>query len=79
MTEPSNPRRPKHGTWAPQPETLALLRASGNTINGVRYAHFDLPQKVYHLIGRIPLSRHTSSFCEGPGENCTKSEVSLSA
>jgi epoxyqueuosine reductase len=35
MTEPSNPRRPKRGTWTPQPETLALLRSSGNEINGV--------------------------------------------
>src|ERR1700679_2835535 len=35
MTGPSNPRRPKRGTWTPQPETLALLRCSGNKINGV--------------------------------------------
>ena len=35
MIEPSNPRRPKRGTWTPQPETLALLRDSGNSINGV--------------------------------------------
>jgi hypothetical protein len=34
MTEPSNPRRPKRDTWTPQPETLALLRVSGNSING---------------------------------------------
>lgn len=35
MTVSSNPRRPKRGTWAPQPETVALLRVSGNAINGV--------------------------------------------
>ncbi|MFP5238002.1 MAG: 4Fe-4S dicluster domain-containing protein [Acidobacteriota bacterium] len=35
MSESVNPRRPKRGTWAPQPETAALLRASGNSINGV--------------------------------------------
>lgn len=34
MTEPVNPRRPKRGAWAPQPETVALLRVSGNSING---------------------------------------------
>ena len=35
ITEPANPRRHKRGTWTPQPETVALLRVSGNTINGV--------------------------------------------
>ena len=35
MTEPSNSRRPKRGTWTAQPETVALLRSSGNEINGV--------------------------------------------
>jgi epoxyqueuosine reductase len=35
MTEPSNPRRPRRGTWKAQPETLTLLRVSGNSINGV--------------------------------------------
>lgn len=35
MTEPMNPRRPKRGSWTPQPETIALLRVSGNSINGV--------------------------------------------
>ena len=35
MIEPFNPRRSKRGTWAPQPETVALLRVSGNSINGV--------------------------------------------
>lgn len=35
MTESYNPRRPKRGSWTPQPETLALLRVSGNPVNGV--------------------------------------------
>lgn len=35
MNEPSNPWRPKRGTWTPQPETVALLRVSGNSFNGV--------------------------------------------
>lgn len=35
MSEPSNPRRPKRRTYKPRPETLSLLRVSGNPINGV--------------------------------------------
>ncbi len=35
MSESPNPRRPKRGTWRPQPETAALLRVSGNPVNGV--------------------------------------------
>ncbi len=35
MTEPANPRRPRRGIWQPRPETAALLRVSGNPINGV--------------------------------------------
>jgi len=31
----SNPRRPKRGTYTPQPETLSLLKVSGNSINGL--------------------------------------------
>ena len=30
-----NPRRPKRGTYRPQPETLSLLKVSGNAINGL--------------------------------------------
>jgi epoxyqueuosine reductase len=30
-----NPRRPKRGSYTPQPETLSLLRVSGNAINGL--------------------------------------------
>jgi Pyruvate/2-oxoacid:ferredoxin oxidoreductase delta subunit len=35
MSSTENPRRPKRGTYTPRPETLALLRVSGNAINGV--------------------------------------------
>ena len=35
MSEPLNPRRTKRGTWKPRAETAALLRVSGNPINGV--------------------------------------------
>ena len=35
MSHPSNPRRLKRGTYKPKGETLALLRVSGNPINGL--------------------------------------------
>ena len=35
MSETFNLRRPKRGSWSPRPETVALLRVSGNPINGV--------------------------------------------
>ena len=35
MSDACNPRRPKRGTWKPKPEVAALLRVSGNPINGV--------------------------------------------
>jgi len=31
----SNPRRPQRGTYKPKPETVALLKVSGNPINGL--------------------------------------------
>jgi hypothetical protein len=30
MSDPSNPRRPKRNSYRPSPETLALLKSSGN-------------------------------------------------
>jgi len=30
-----NPRRPKRNSYKPRPETLALLKVSGNPINGL--------------------------------------------
>ncbi len=35
MREDPNPRRPKRGQYKPKPETLALLKVSGNPINGL--------------------------------------------
>jgi ferredoxin len=32
---PPNPRRPRPGTYRPKPETVALLKVSGNQINGL--------------------------------------------
>jgi hypothetical protein len=33
--EQANPRRPKRGSYKPEPETVALLKVSGNPINGL--------------------------------------------
>lgn len=35
MTEPANPRRHRRRTWKAKPETIELLRVSGNSINGM--------------------------------------------
>jgi epoxyqueuosine reductase len=35
MPDQANPRRPKRGTYSPRPETLSLLKTSGNAINGL--------------------------------------------
>jgi epoxyqueuosine reductase len=35
VTDQANSRRPRRGSYKPRPETLALLKVSGNPINGV--------------------------------------------
>jgi epoxyqueuosine reductase len=75
MTEPSNPRRPKRGTWTPQPETLALLRSSGNEINGVGESTPRRPSPFFwhppdqHPWGDLQLlARKNSRKCSGSTE-----------
>ena len=75
MTGPSNPRRPKRGTWTPQPETLALLRVSGNEINGVgeptprRPSPFFWHPPDQHPWGDLQLlARKNSRKCPGSAE-----------
>lgn len=75
MTEPSNPRRPKRGTWAPQPETAALLRTSGNPINGVGETTLRRPSPFFwhppnqHPWGDLQLlARKNSRKCPGSAE-----------
>lgn len=72
MTEPSNPRRPRRGTWKAQPETLALLRVSGDTINGVgdtttrRPSPFFWHPQDQHPWGDLQLlARKNSRKCPG--------------
>jgi len=75
MTEPSNSRRPKRGTWTPQPETLALLRTSGNEINGVGETTPRRPSPFFwhppdqHPWGELQLlARKNSRKCPGSTE-----------
>lgn len=75
MTEPSNPRRPKRGTWTPEPETLALLRVSGNSINGVGETTPRQPSPFFwhppdqHPWGDLQLlARKNSRKCPGSTE-----------
>ena len=75
MSEPSNPRRPKAGTWAPQPETIALLGVSGNPINGVGETTPRQPSPFFwhspdqHPWGDLQtLARKNSRKCPGSTE-----------
>lgn len=75
MSESSNPRRPKRGTWAPQPETVTLLRASGNSINGLGETTPRRPSPFFwhppdqHPFGDLQLlARKNSRKCPGCAE-----------
>lgn len=75
MTEPSNPRRLRRGTWTPQPETVALLRVSGNSINGVGESTPRRPSPFFwhppdqHPWGDLQLlARKNSRKCPGSME-----------
>lgn len=75
MTEQANPRRPKRGTWTPQPETLALMRVSGNSINGVGETTPRQPSPFFwhppdqHPWGDLQLlARKNSRKCPGSTE-----------
>ena len=75
MSEAKNPRRPKRGTWTPQPETVALLRVSGNPINGVGETVSRRPSPFFwHPPERHPwgdlqlLARKNSRKCPGSTE-----------
>jgi epoxyqueuosine reductase len=75
MTEPTNARRPRRGSWTPQPETVALLRASGNSINGVGETTPRQPSPFFwhppeqHPWGELQLlARKNSRKCPGSME-----------
>lgn len=75
MSEVTNPRRPKRGTWSPKSETVELLRVSGNSINGVgenvprRPSPFFWHPPEQHPWGELQLlARKNSRKCPGSVE-----------
>ncbi|HEX4311556.1 MAG TPA: 4Fe-4S dicluster domain-containing protein [Acidobacteriaceae bacterium] len=75
MSEPRNPRRPARGTYRPRPETLALLRVSGNPINGLGETAPRRPSPFFwhppdqHPWGDLQvLARTNSRKCPGSTE-----------
>lgn len=47
MPDPSNPRRFKRGSYSPKPETLMLLKVSGDPINGLGEAEIRRPSPFF--------------------------------
>lgn len=71
----TNPRRPKKDTYKPKPETLALLKVSGNPINGVGETRQRRPSPFFwhppdqHPWGELQIVARTSSrTCPGSPE-----------
>src|SRR5271168_2995095 len=69
---PANPRRPKRNSYTPKPETLALLRVSGNPINGLGETEIRKPSPFFwHPANLHPYAdlqvaaRSTMSKCPG--------------
>jgi len=69
-----NPRRPPRGTYRPKPETLALLKVSGNPINGLgeteqrQASPFFWHPPDQHPYGDLQVVARTSSRkCPGSG------------
>jgi epoxyqueuosine reductase len=73
MTQ-GNPRRPKRGTYQPKAETLALLKVSGNPINGLGEQTQRRPSPFFwhpadqHPFGELQgVARLSSRKCPGAG------------
>jgi hypothetical protein len=71
----ANPRRPKRGSYRPKPETLALLTASGNPINGLGETTPRRPSPFFwhppdqHPWGALQVvARANSRKCPGSAE-----------
>ncbi len=74
MPDQPNPRRPKRGTYSPRPETLELLRVSGNPINGLgektlrRPSPFFWHPPEHHPYGDLQVvARQSSRACPDSG------------
>jgi epoxyqueuosine reductase QueG len=74
MSDQPNPRRPKRGQYRPKPETLALLKVSGNPTNGLGETEERRPTPFFwhppdrHPYGELQIAARTSSRrCPGAG------------
>ena len=70
-----NPRRPKRGSYKPRTETLALLKVSGNPINGLGETTPRRPSPFFwhppdqHPFGELQIvARKSSRNCPGSPE-----------
>ena len=70
-----NPRRPKRGSYKPRPETVALLKVSGNPINGLGETTPRRPSPFFwhppdqHPYGELQVvARKSSRGCPGSPE-----------
>jgi ferredoxin len=75
MSDQPNPRRPKRRSYSPKPETLALLKVSGNPINGVGETEPRRPSPFFwhppnqHPYGELQIvARQSSRKCPGSVE-----------
>jgi len=73
--ESVNPRRPKRGSYKPKAETLALLKVSGNPINGLGETTPRRPSPFFwhppdqHPYGELQIvARNSSRNCPGSPE-----------
>src|ERR1700733_7927245 len=71
----TNPRRPRRGSYKPRPETLALLKVSGNSINGLgeteprKASPFFWHPPDQHPYGDLQVvARASSRKCPGSAE-----------
>lgn len=72
MSSQANPRRPKRGTYRPRPETISLLKTSGNAINGLgeteprKASPFFWHPPTQHPYGDLQnVARQSSRKCPG--------------
>ena len=75
VEKPGNPRRPKRNSYTPKPETLALLKVSGNPINGLGETEIRKPSPFFwhppnqHPYGELQnVARTSSRKCPGSAE-----------
>ena len=78
--EQVNPRRPKRGSYRPRPETMQLLKASGNPINGLgetlprRPSPFFWHPTTMHPFGELQIAAR-ASMTQCPGYDAAFSKA----